>query len=192
MNRRQHKKGLPKVLPGNRRTNQETRTTPMSMSSPSSMEEITHKYGNESWLILAILIFQTMVVIDVVWARNNFYFVLFFVFLFCFTFFFISFVFYQFIYSLNNNWPSRHCTRLHGNKNEWYLMQVKEKSEKVGLKLNIQKTKIMASSPITSWQIDGETVTDFIFGGAPKPLQIVTAAMKLKYTCSLEEKLWPA
>lgn len=66
MNRRQHKKGLPKVLPGNRRTNQETRTTPMSMSSPSSMEEITHKYGKESWLILAILIFQTMVVIDVV------------------------------------------------------------------------------------------------------------------------------
>ena len=68
---------------------------------------------------------------------------------------------------------------------------VKEESEKVGLKLNIQKTKIMASSPITSWQIDGETVTDFILG-APKSLQIVTAAMKLKDTFSLEEKLWPA
>ena len=69
------------------------------------------------------------------------------------------------------------------------LMKVKEKSEKVGLKLNIQKTKIMASSPITSWQIDGETVTDFIFGGAPKPLQMVTAAIKLKDPCFLEEKL---
>ena len=71
------------------------------------------------------------------------------------------------------------------------LMKVKEESEKVGLKLNIQKTKIMASGPITSWQIDGETVetvTDFIFG-APKSLQMVTAAMKLKDTCSLEEKL---
>ena len=61
---------------------------------------------------------------------------------------------------------------------------------KVGLKLNIQKTKIMASGPITSWQMDGETVADFIFG-APKSLQMVTAAMKLKDTCSLEEKLWP-
>ena len=74
------------------------------------------------------------------------------------------------------------------------LMKVKEESEKVGLKLNIQKTKIMASGPITSWQIDGETVetvTDFILGGGPKSLQIVTAAMKLKDTCSLEEKLWP-
>ena len=60
------------------------------------------------------------------------------------------------------------------------LMKVKEESEKVGLKLNIQKTKIMASGPITSWEIDGETVADFIFGGAPKPLQMVTAAMKLK------------
>ena len=71
------------------------------------------------------------------------------------------------------------------------LMKVKEESEKVGLKLNIQKTKIKASSPITSWQIDGETmetVRDFIFG-APKSLQIVTAAMKLKDACSLEEKL---
>ena len=60
--------------------------------------------------------------------------------------------------------------------------------EKVGLKLNIQKTKIMVSSPITSWQIDVETVTDFILG-APKSLQMVTAAMKLKDACSLEEKL---
>ena len=67
-------------------------------------------------------------------------------------------------------------------------MKVKVKSEKVGLKLNIQKTKIMASGPITSWQIDEETVTDFIFGG-PKITAMVTAAMKLKDTCSLEEKL---
>ena len=71
------------------------------------------------------------------------------------------------------------------------LMKVKVESEKAGLKLNIQKTKIMASSPISSWQIDGETVetvADFIFG-APKSLQMVMAAMKLKDTCSLEEKL---
>ena len=68
-------------------------------------------------------------------------------------------------------------------------MKVKEESEKVGLKLNIQKTKIMASCPIISWQIDGETVeTDFIFLG-PKSLQMVTAAMKLKDACSLEAKL---
>ena len=73
------------------------------------------------------------------------------------------------------------------------LMKVKEESEKVGLKLNIQKTKIMASSPITSLQIDGETmetVADFIFWGS-KSLQMVTEAMKLKDTCSLEEKPWP-
>ena len=69
------------------------------------------------------------------------------------------------------------------------LMKVKEESEKVGLKLNIQKTKVMASGPITSWQIDGETVRDFILGGAPKSLQMVTAAMKLKDACSLEGKL---
>ena len=72
------------------------------------------------------------------------------------------------------------------------LMKVKEDSEKVGLKLNIQKTKIMASGPITSWQIEGETVetvADFIFWGAPKSLQVVIAAMKLKDTYSLEEKL---
>jgi len=70
-------------------------------------------------------------------------------------------------------------------------MKVKEESEEVGLKLNIQKMKIMASGPITSWQVDGETmetVTDFILGSS-KSLQMVTAAMKLKDTCSLEEKL---
>ena len=76
-------------------------------------------------------------------------------------------------------------------------MKVKEESKKASLKLNIQQTKTMASVPITWWQIDAktmETVRDFIFfcgGGAPKSLQIVTAAMKLKDTCSLEEKLWP-
>ena len=71
------------------------------------------------------------------------------------------------------------------------LMKVKEESEKVGLKLNIQKTKIMASGPITSWQTEAETmetVRDFTFG-APKSLQMMTAAMKLKDACSLEEKL---
>ena len=70
------------------------------------------------------------------------------------------------------------------------MMKVKEESEKVGLKLNIQKMKIMASSPITSWQIDGETVADFIFLGS-KSLQMVTAAMKLKDAYSLERKLKP-
>ena len=73
-----------------------------------------------------------------------------------------------------------------------FLVKVKEESEKAGSKLNIQKTKIMASSPITSWQINGdtmETVTD-LFSWAPKSLQMVTAAMKLKDACSLEEKLW--
>ena len=70
------------------------------------------------------------------------------------------------------------------------LMKVKEDSEKVGLKLNIQKTKIMASSPITSWQIDGKQWEN-LFWGAPKSLQMVFAAMKLKDPCSLEEKLWP-
>ena len=72
------------------------------------------------------------------------------------------------------------------------LMKVKEESERAGLKLNIQKTKIMASGPNTSWQIGGETmemVTDFIFW-TPKSLQMVTAAMKLKDACSLEENLW--
>ena len=73
------------------------------------------------------------------------------------------------------------------------LMKVKVDSEKVGLKLNIQKTKIMASGPITSWEIDGETVetVSTLFWGAPKSLQMVTAAMKLKDTYSLEGKLWP-
>ena len=79
------------------------------------------------------------------------------------------------------------------------FMKVKEKSEKVGLKFNIQKTKIMASGPLTSWKIDRETVEtaiDFIiiiifFFWSPKSLQMATVAMKLKDTCSLEEKLWP-
>ena len=73
------------------------------------------------------------------------------------------------------------------------LMKIKEESEKAGLKLNIQKTKIIAFGPITSWQIDGETmetVTEFIVLGS-KSLQMVTAALKLKDACSLEEKLWP-
>ena len=70
------------------------------------------------------------------------------------------------------------------------LMKVKEDSEKAGLKLNIQKTKIMASGPFTLWEMDGETVSDFIFL-ASKSLQMVTAAMKLKGTYSLEVKLWP-
>ena len=77
-------------------------------------------------------------------------------------------------------------------KSPWWKW--KEESEKVGLKLNIQKMKIMASSPITSWKIDGETLeteSDFIFWGAPKSLQMVTAAMELKDAYSLEGKLWP-
>ena len=74
------------------------------------------------------------------------------------------------------------------------LMKVKVESENIGLKLNIQKTKIMASGPITSWEIDGETVetvSDFLFLGAPKSLQMVIAPMKLKDVYSLEGKLWP-
>ena len=72
------------------------------------------------------------------------------------------------------------------------LMNVKEESENAGLKLNIQKTKIMASSPITSWEIDGETMeTETLFSRVPKSLQTVTTAMKLKDSCSLKEKLWP-
>ena len=72
-------------------------------------------------------------------------------------------------------------------------MKVEEESEKVGLKLNIQKTKIMAFGPITSWEIDGEAQKQCqtLFFWAPKSLQMVTAAMKLKDACSLEEKLWP-
>ena len=73
-----------------------------------------------------------------------------------------------------------------------FLMKVKEESEKVGLKLNIQKTKIFPSPPITSWQMDIEKMeTESLFSWAPKSLQMVTAAMKLKDTCSLEETLWP-
>ena len=92
-----------------------------------------------------------------------------------------------------NNHPYD-TTLMAESEEEWksLLMKVKEESEKVGLKLIIQKTKIMAFGPITSWQIDGETmetVTDFIFWGAPKSLQMVTAAIKLKDACSLEEKL---
>ena len=72
------------------------------------------------------------------------------------------------------------------------LIKVEEESEKAGLKLNVQKTKIMASSPITSRQMDGETMeTETLFSWAPKSLQMVTAAMKLKDACFLEEKLWP-
>ena len=72
-------------------------------------------------------------------------------------------------------------------------MKVKEESEKAGFKLNIQKTKILASGPITSWQIDGEIWKQWqtLFWGAPKSLQMVTVAMKLRKVCSLEEKLWP-
>ena len=73
-----------------------------------------------------------------------------------------------------------------------FLMKVKVETEKVGLKISIQKTKIMASGPIASWQIDGETMeTERLVLGVPKSLQMVTAAMKLKDACSLEEKLWP-
>ena len=93
-----------------------------------------------------------------------------------------------------NNLKYADCTTLMAESKEELkslLMKVKEESEKVGLKLNIQKTKIMASGPITSWQIDGETVetvTDFIFW-APQSLQMVTTALKFKDVCSLEEKL---
>ena len=95
-----------------------------------------------------------------------------------------------------NNLRYTHDTTLRAESKEELkslLMKVKEKSEKVGLKLNIQKAKIMAPGPITSWQIDGkimETVT-YLFFGAPKSLQMVTAVMKLKDAYSLEEKLWP-
>ena len=81
-----------------------------------------------------------------------------------------------------------------GEELKSFLMTVKEESKKVGLKLNIQKTKIMASGPITSWQIDGETMEKLwqtLFSWAPKSLQMVTAAMEVKDACFLEEKLWP-
>ena len=97
--------------------------------------------------------------------------------------------------NINNLWYADDTTLMAESKEELksLLMKVKEESEKFGLKLNIQKTKLMASGPITSWQIDGETVETmavFILG-APKSQQIVTATMKLKDTCSLEEKLGP-
>ena len=90
--------------------------------------------------------------------------------------------------NINNLRYADDTTLMAESKQELKSLLVKEKSEKAGLKLNIQKTKIMESDPITSWQIDGETVTDFSFG-APKSLQMVTAAMKLKDACSLEEML---
>ena len=95
--------------------------------------------------------------------------------------------------NINNLKYADDTTLMAESEEELKSLLIKEESEKVGLKLNIQKTKIMASGPITSWQIDGETgetVADFILG-APKSLQIVSAAMKLKDAYSLEEKLWP-
>ena len=97
--------------------------------------------------------------------------------------------------NINNLRYADDTTIMEENKEELknFLMKVKEESEKVDLKLNIQKTKIMASGTITSWQIDGETVEtvrNFNFG-APKSLQMVIAAMKLKDACFLEENLWP-
>ena len=97
--------------------------------------------------------------------------------------------------NINNLRYADNTTLMAESEEEWrsLLMKVKVDSERVGLKLNIQKTKIMASGPITLWEIDGETVetvSDFILG-APKSLQMVTAAMKLKDAYSLEEKLWP-
>ena len=93
--------------------------------------------------------------------------------------------------NINNLWYADDTTLMAESKEELksLLIKVKEESEKAGLKLNIQKTKIMASGPITSWRIDGKIVSDFIFG-APKSLQMVIAAMKLKDAFSLEGKLW--
>ena len=94
--------------------------------------------------------------------------------------------------NVNNLRYADDTTLMAESEEELKSLLMKEESEKVGLKLNIQKTKIMASNPITSWQIDGETVetvSDFIFWGAPKSLQMVTAAMKLKDAYSLEGKL---
>ena len=98
--------------------------------------------------------------------------------------------------NINNLKYADDTTLMAGSEEELksFLMKVKEESEKAGLKHTIQKTKIMASGPITSWQIDGETmetVRDFVFWGAPKSLQMVTAAMRLKDACSMEEKLKP-
>ena len=96
--------------------------------------------------------------------------------------------------NINKAWYADDTTLMAESEEELksLLTKVKE-SEKVGLKLNIQKTKIMASGPITSWQTDGDTVetVSYFIWGAPKSLKMVTAAMKLKDTCSLEEKLWP-
>ena len=95
--------------------------------------------------------------------------------------------------SINNLRYADDTTVMAESKEELKRLLMKEESEKVGLKFNIQKTKIMASGPIISWQIYGETVetvADFIFW-APESLQMVIAAMKLKDTCSLEGKLWP-
>ena len=95
--------------------------------------------------------------------------------------------------NINNVRYADDTTLMAESEEELKSLLMKEESEKVGLKLNIQKMKIMASSPITSWQIDGETmetVRDFILG-PPKSLQMVTATMKLKDACSLEERLWP-
>ena len=97
--------------------------------------------------------------------------------------------------NINNLRYTDHTTLMAESEEEQksLLMKVKEESEKVGLKLNIQKTKIMGSGPITSCQIDGETMETWqtLFSWAPKSLQMVTEAMKLKYAYSLEEKLWP-
>ena len=86
------------------------------------------------------------------------------------------------------------CRWHHAYGRKWRTKEPLDESEKIDLELNIQKTKVMASGSITSWQIDGETmetVTDYFVGGAPKSLQMVTAAMELRNTYSLEEKLWP-
>ena len=101
---------------------------------------------------------------------------------------------YIYIYIYINNLRYADDTTLMAESEELkrLLLKAKEESENVGLKLNIQKTKIMASGPITSWQIDGETMETVrnLIWGAPKSLQMVTAAMKLKDACSLEDKLW--
>ena len=97
--------------------------------------------------------------------------------------------------NINNLRYADDTTRMAESKEELksFLMKVKENSEKTGLKLNILKTNIMASGPVTSWQMDGEQWKQWqtLFSWAPKSLQMVTAALKLKDTCSLEEKLWP-
>ena len=96
--------------------------------------------------------------------------------------------------NINNLWYADDTTLMAESAElKSLLMKVKEESEKVGLKLNIQKTNIMASGPITSWQKEGKQWKQWqtLFWGAWKPLQMVTAAMKLKDACSLEEKLWP-